>query len=50
MPRGLDLLQKALDANELPADWPADVCHDAWCGYWERNNGLYYWHKPEDHQ
>jgi hypothetical protein len=47
--RGLDLLQAALDAHEEPSDWPEDVCRDAWCGHWERKNGLYFWHRPEDH-
>jgi hypothetical protein len=47
--KGLERLQAALDDHEEPADWPEDVCRDAWCGNWERNNGLYYWHRPSDH-
>jgi hypothetical protein len=35
--RGLDRLQELLD--ELPDDDP--TCRDAWCGWWERNNGEY---------
>lgn len=49
MVSGLMKLQDALDANTIPDNWPQDVCRDAWCGNWERNNGLYYWHRPSDH-
>jgi hypothetical protein len=49
MARGLDALQAGLDAHQEPAFWPDDVCRDAFCGYWERLNGQYYWHRPEDH-
>lgn len=49
--KGLDILQRALDdlENENPENWPFDVCRDAHCGHWDRNNGLYYWHRPSDH-
>lgn len=43
--RGLDNLQEILD--KLPTDDPA--CRDAWCGWWERNNGVYQPHTPADH-
>lgn len=46
--KGLDLLQQHLDAGTVPADWPEDVCRDAWCGNWERCDG-YVWHRPGEH-
>lgn len=49
MGSGLQALQDALDAEQLPEGWPDDVCRDAFCGYWERNNGAYYWHRKKDH-
>jgi hypothetical protein len=49
MVSGLNRLQQALDNHEEPDDWPEDVCRDAWCGHWERNNGQYFWHRPSDH-
>jgi hypothetical protein len=44
--RGIDGLQVTL--NALPAGDPA--CRDARCGWWERSDGFYQEHRPEDHQ
>lgn len=43
--KGLDDLQDAL--NGLPPDEP--TCRNAWCGWWERNDGAYEKHTPADH-
>lgn len=43
--RGLSVLQKHLDS--LPKDDPS--CRDAWCGYWERSQGVYEMHTPTQH-
>lgn len=43
--KGLDALQAILD--DLFEDNPA--CRDAWCGWWERNRGVYELHTPADH-
>ena len=45
--RGFDHLQDILDG--LPPDDP--TCRNAYCGWWERNNGVYEPHRADhEHQ